>query len=51
MAGLDANTRPEEYQQVLDALAPRYKEDRPRLADVVNMPLKVLRKNGADEKD
>lgn len=52
LADLDGNGRPAtEYQQVLDALAPRCTEDRPRLAAVVHATLKDLKKKGVNDED
>jgi hypothetical protein len=52
LADLDGTGRPsEQYQQVLDALAPRCTEDRPRLAAVVSSTLEDLKKNGVDDED
>lgn len=52
LAALDGSGRPaEQYQQVLDALAPRCKEDRSGLADVVNGALRNLRRHGVDDAD
>jgi hypothetical protein len=52
LASLDKNGRPaSEYQQVLNALAPRCTEDRPRLAAVVNATLENLQKNGVNDED
>lgn len=50
LAGLDGNVRPaDQYQQVLDVLAPRCKEDRSQLAAVVDTTVKALKKKGDDE--
>ncbi|MEU3334319.1 hypothetical protein [Streptomyces sp. NPDC006668] len=50
LAALDGGLRPaEQYQQVLDALAPRCAEDRPHLTTVVDTTRKALRKKGVDE--
>ncbi|MFJ8361395.1 hypothetical protein [Streptomyces sp. NPDC093984] len=52
LADLDGNGRPaSEYQQVLDALAPRCTEDRPRLTAVVNATRQDLKKNGVEDED
>ena len=52
LAGLDGSGRPaEEYQQVLDALAPRCTEGRSRLVDVVDATLRDLRRHGAGDVD
>ncbi|MET9123459.1 hypothetical protein [Streptomyces sp. NPDC004528] len=52
LADLDGLGRPAAmYQQVLDALAPRCKEDRPRLAAVIASTLDDLKKNGVDDED
>ncbi|MFI6626251.1 hypothetical protein [Streptomyces sp. NPDC050528] len=52
LARLDGIGRPaEQYQQVLDALAPRCTEDRPHLAVVVSSTLADLKKNGVDDED
>jgi hypothetical protein len=52
LADLDGTGRPaDQYQQVLDALAPRCTEDRPHLAAVVNTTLEDLQKNGVDDED
>ncbi|MFG2782339.1 hypothetical protein ACGFY7_31400 [Streptomyces prunicolor] len=52
LSDLDGIGRPAvEYQQVLDALAPRCTEDRPRLATVVGSTLEHLKKNGVDDED
>ncbi|MEV7148425.1 hypothetical protein AB0O05_18210 [Streptomyces sp. NPDC093084] len=52
LAGLDGSGRPaDQYQQVLDALAPRCTEDRPRLVAVIDTTLENLRKNGVDDED
>ncbi|MEU8947807.1 hypothetical protein [Streptomyces sp. NPDC048489] len=52
MADLDGLGRPAAmYQQVLVALAPRCKEDRPRLAAVIASTLDDLKKNGVDDED
>lgn len=39
------------YQQVLDALAPRCTENRPRLTAIVTSTLEDLKKNGVDDED
>lgn len=52
LADLDGIGRPaDQYQQVLDALAPRCTEDRPRLTTVVSSTLGHLKKNGVDDED
>jgi hypothetical protein len=52
LADLDGLGRPaSEYQQVLDALAPRCTESRPRLAAVVHATLQDLHKNGVNDED
>ncbi|MFJ1606505.1 hypothetical protein ACIOHS_24480 [Streptomyces sp. NPDC088253] len=52
LADLDGIGRPAGmYQQVLDALAPRCTEDRPRLTAIVNSTLGDLKKNGVDDED
>ncbi|MDQ0910191.1 hypothetical protein QFZ22_006176 [Streptomyces canus] len=52
LADLDGNGRPaSEYQQVLDALAPRCTEDRPRLTAVVNATLEDLKENSVNDED
>lgn len=52
LARLDGIGRPaEQYQQILDALAPRCTEDRPHLAVVVSSTLADLKKNGVDDED
>jgi hypothetical protein len=50
LAALDGGLRPaDQYQQVLDALAPRCSEDGPHLTTVVDTTRKALRKKGIDE--
>jgi hypothetical protein len=52
LADLDGTGRPaSEYQQVLDALAPRCTENRPHLTAVVNATLEDLQKNGVNDED
>ncbi|MGW3102572.1 hypothetical protein [Streptomyces sp. NPDC001100] len=52
LADLDGTGRPAaQYQQVLDALAPRCKEDRPRLAVVVGSTLGGMKRHGVDDED
>jgi hypothetical protein len=52
LAELDGIGRPASmYQQVLDALAPRCTENRPRLTAVVTSTLEDLKKNGVDDED
>ncbi|MGW0833399.1 hypothetical protein [Streptomyces prunicolor] len=52
LADLDGIGRPaDQYQQVLDALAPRCTEDKPRLTAVVSSTLEHLKKNGVDDED
>jgi len=52
LADLDGIGRPaEQYQQVLDALAPRCAEDQARLTLVVSSTLGGLKKNGVDDED
>jgi hypothetical protein len=53
LADLDGDLRPaEQYDQVLSALAPRCKEDRAQLVNVVDTTLKSLKKKaGADEEE
>ncbi|MFE2423647.1 hypothetical protein [Streptomyces hokutonensis] len=52
LADLDGTGRPAaQYQQVLDALAPRCTQDRPRLAVVAGSTLEGLKKNGVDDED
>ncbi|MFI6547517.1 hypothetical protein ACIBO9_30180 [Streptomyces prunicolor] len=52
LADLDGIGRPaDQYQQVLDALAPRCTEDKPRLTVVVSSTLAHLKKNGVDDED
>ncbi|MFK0017776.1 hypothetical protein [Streptomyces sp. NPDC090798] len=52
LADLDGIGRPAGmYQQVLDALAPRCTEDRPRLTAIVNSTLGDLKKNGVNDED
>ncbi|MEV0205976.1 hypothetical protein AB0H97_12325 [Streptomyces sp. NPDC050788] len=53
LADLDGGLRPaEQYDQVLSALAPRCKEDRAQLVNVVDTTLKSLKKKaGADEEE
>ena len=52
LARLDGIGRPaDQYQQILDALAPRCTEDRPHLAVVVSSTLADLKKNGVDDED
>ncbi|MFJ3670502.1 hypothetical protein ACIPSE_29005 [Streptomyces sp. NPDC090106] len=49
LAALDGDGRPAvQYQQVLDALAPRCEEDGPRLVKVVGATLKSLEKKGVE---
>ncbi|MER5922782.1 hypothetical protein [Streptomyces mirabilis] len=52
LADLDGIGRPASmYQQVLDALAPRCTENRPRLTAIVTSTLEDLKKNGVDDED
>lgn len=52
LARLDGIGRPaDQYQQILDALAPRCREDRPHLAVVVSSTLADMKKNGVDDED
>lgn len=52
LAALDGNVRPvDQYQQVLDALAPRCTEDRARLTSVIDSTVRDLKAHGVDDED